>query len=214
MKFRLLLVMFVSFFLTTNAMAEQYYGIEFPQGAASFADEVIYYQPTINVHETYSNPSHALGIPDFNGNYYDGSTYVSLGDQGVLIVKFTDNALTTSSNNNMDLWIFEIGPAVEPTAVAISKNGTDWINVGQTEGSTRGVDIDAYLGSGVVLGDKYSYVKLTDLLPHQSDSPYEGADIDAVGAISSTSPAVPIPGAIWLLGSGLLSLIALRKKVD
>jgi len=49
------------------------------------------------------------------------------------------------------------------------------------------------------------------LLPHQSGSPYEGADIDAVGAISS-APPVPIPGAVWLLGTGLAGLAGIRAR--
>jgi len=126
-------------------------------------------------------------------------------------LKFSDNSLTTSWDNSDDLWIFEIGSAIEPTSVDISTNGANWINVGNTSGGTYGIDIDAYLSSGVVLGERYSYVKLTDLLPHQSGSPYEGADIDAVGAISSASP-VPIPGTVWLLGTGLAGLAGIRAR--
>ena len=54
-------------------------------------------------------------------------------------------------------------------------------------------------------------MRLTDLLPHQSGSPFEGADIDAIGAISSASP-VPIPGGIWLLGTGIVGISALRRR--
>ena len=100
---------------------------------------------------------------------------------------------------------------IEPTSVDISTNGSNWINVGDTGGGTSGIDIDSYLLSGVVLGEKYSFVRLTDLLPHQSGRPYEGADIDAVGAISSATP-VPIPSAIWLLGSGFIGLAGIKTK--
>jgi hypothetical protein len=37
-----------------------------------------------------------------------------------------------------------------------------------------------------------------------------GADWDAVGVIN----AVPVPGAIWLLGSGLLALLGIRRKTS
>jgi len=49
---------------------------------------------------------------------------------------------------------------------------------------------DSYIELGVVLWEKYSYIKLRDKLPHQSNSEYPdtGADIDAIGAISSSSP--------------------------
>ena len=190
------------------ANAEIYRGVDFPEGAVSFADEWILYEPTAGVMPPYNDPSSALGVPDTPSG---AENAVSLGDQGVLVLKFVDNSLTTSWDNRFDLWIFEVGSDIEPTSVDISINGLDWINVGNTNGGTSGIDIDAFLSSGVILGEKYSYVRLTDLLPHQSGSPYEGADIDAVGAISSTSP-VPIPGAVWLLGSGFVGLIGLKYK--
>ncbi|MEZ4524436.1 MAG: hypothetical protein R2941_00745 [Desulfobacterales bacterium] len=170
-----------------NAQAEEYSGVEFPSGAISFADAAINYTPTSNVKHPHNDPTKALSVPD----YHDEEGYVALGDEGILILQFTDNSLTTSGNNLNDLWIFEIGAMIEPTSVAISTNGSDWINVGQTSGATSGIDIDAFVDSGVIIGEKYSFVKLTDLLPHQSGSPFEGADIDAVGAISSDE-AVPL----------------------
>ena len=39
-----------------------------------------------------------------------------------------------------------------------------------------------------------------------------GADIDAVGAISSAAPVIPIPAAVWLFGSGLLGLIGIARR--
>lgn len=191
------------------ANAEIYGGIDFPDGAVSFVDEWIFYEPTSDVLAPYNDPSTALGSPDAPSGGSNGN--VSLGDEGVLVLKFTDNSLTTSWDDSFDLWIFEVGDMIEPTSVDISTNGSNWINVGDTGGGTSGIDIDSYLLSGVVLGEKYSFVRLTDLLPHQSGSPYEGADIDAVGAISSTTP-VPEPGTMLLLGSGVAGLAGSRLR--
>ena len=165
--------------------------------------------PSSGVTGDYLNSANALGAPDYTGSNYTNS-YVSLGDQGSIILQFTDNALTTSGNNEKDLWIFEVGGAIEPTSVSISTNAIDWINVGDTGGGKYGIDIDTYIGFGVNLGEKYSYVQLIDLLPHQSGGSWPSADIDAVGAISSTS--VPIPSAIWLLGSGFIGLAGIKTK--
>ena len=162
-----------------------YDGIDFRDGASAFADEVVSYNPTSEA-MGHDNPSMALGIPDYTNN----TNFVSLGDEGILVLKFTDNSLTTSGNNYDDLRIFEIGNKFESVDVYISKDGINWIYVGNTTNSTSGIDIDAYKGSGgVVLGAQYSYVKLVDRLPHESDTPTEGADIDAVGATSSKPPA-------------------------
>ena len=171
--------------LVVPGSAELYNGIDFPSGSSSFADEVVSYNPSTGV-SGHDNASMALGIPDYKNN----TNYVSLGDEGTMVLKFTDNSLTTSGNDNKDLWIFEIGEKFESTDVYISKDGINWIYTGNTSNYTTGIDIDAYIGpEGVVLDEQYSYVKLVDRLPHESDSPTAGADIDAVGAISSDAQA-------------------------
>ena len=186
--------------LAEQANAVPFRGVEFPEGEVSFADEVVSYIPGPGVGVLQMNPEEVLGIPDGT----DSEGYVSLGDEGELVLRFLDNSLTTSGDDAIDLWIFEVG-SVEPTAIAISTDGLDWINVGTISGATSGVDIDAYTGDGVVLQEQYSYVKLTDLLPHTTGYPNTGADIDAVGAISS-GPPIPEPATILFLAGGILVL--------
>ncbi|WP_445359853.1 hypothetical protein ACJJIL_12595 [Microbulbifer sp. EKSA005] len=166
-----------------NGNALEVYGIEFPDGIRSFADRVVEYTPGENVSSPYTNSVNIKGVPD----YVSGGDpeYLSLGDEGEVIVQFTNNALTSSGDDSNDLWIFEIGSKLEPTDVYISKYGIDWVSVGSTSGGTGGIDIDAFVNNGVELGASYSFVKIVDQLPTQSGSPWAGADIDAVGAISS-----------------------------
>jgi len=165
--------------------SEEYEGINFPQGESSFADKIVSYQPTGGIDSLRSKPENALGKPDYSSNGHYG--IVSLGDEGILVLQFVDNSLTTSGDDSPDLWIFEPGD-IEPVSVDVSTNGYDWINVGKTSTNNTGIDIDAYYSAGIKEGGKYSFVKLTDLLPHQTGYPTTGSDIDAVGAISSTSP--------------------------
>ncbi len=193
--------------------ATPYHGVEFPDGAVSFADVVVDYNPAFDGNTgpalTYQVPEEALGIPD----YTEGPEpeYVTLGDGGYIILRFTDNSLTGSDSNALDLWIFEIGPDVEDTYVDISKNGTDWFSVGKVGGSTSGIDIDAF---GWNTSDFFSYVRLTDdpNEGQQGSGGTIGADIDAVGAISSAPAVVPVPAAVWLFGSGLLGLLGFARK--
>ena len=102
------------------------------------------------------------------------------------------------------LWIFEVGPDVEDTFVDISKDGANWFSVGKVAGATAGIDIDAY---GFGTSDFFSYVRLTDDTDEgeQGNGQTVGADIDAVGAISSAPPVnqVPEPTTLALLGVAL-----------
>ncbi|MFH2064126.1 MAG: PKD domain-containing protein [Pseudomonadota bacterium] len=172
------------------ANAEIYNGVEI-ESATSFADNVVDYIAGANVGAPYNDPAAALGAPDFTDNHnlpeYQVAPFpsVSLGDAGSLTLRFTNNSLTTSGDAEIDLWFFEVGDQIESTAVSISKDATTWISVDNIGGATSGIDIDAYLDSGVELWGKYYYVKLTDLDEKKSGSPYAGADIDAVAALSN-----------------------------
>jgi hypothetical protein len=181
--------------LVRVAFADLIGGVEFPQGAQSFADAVVSYIPgSIQPSLPHQNPAKASGIPDSNGATcpsQEACTYVSLGRGGSVTLRFPDNALTGSGNTDLDLWIFEVGSDVEDTFVEISRDGTNWFSLGKVFGSTSGIDIDAY-GFGPT--DRFSFVRLTDD-PNEGDhSPggTAGADIDAVGAISSAavSPSI------------------------
>ena len=181
------------FSVSSYAAGVTYEGVYFPDGDISFADAVVSYTPGNDVGATsegvWNDPSVALGIPDIIVGPPE-TGLVSLGDSGVLILQFTDNALTTSGNSDQDLWIFEGGDVVETFNLAISIDNINWINLGDISGQPTGVDIDAV--PGVVAGQRYSYVKLTDISPNQTNAPYGEADIDAVGAVSSASPAPPV----------------------
>ena len=184
-------------------------GVEFPDGSVSFADTVVSYAPGSGVSAPHNNPNAALGIPDTG----EGS-YVSLGWGGSLVLRFVDNSLTTSGTSDLDLWVFEIGAQVEPTDVDISINGLDWVSVGSVAGATSGIDIDQFIGLGVELDERYSFVRLTDQNKRQSGSPWAGADINAVGAIASADAVaeVPVPAAAWLFGSALFGLVAAKRR--
>ncbi|MBI5142759.1 MAG: PEP-CTERM sorting domain-containing protein [Nitrospirae bacterium] len=208
----------LSFFIASmllsfnNAAATAYKGIEFPAGIVSFADRVISYMPgTGGVGSGYDDPQHALGVPDYLLTPPGTIAYTSMGSGGSLVLKFTDNSLATSGSNAPDLWVFEIG-GFEATEVFISGNGSNWIDVGATSSSMRGIDIDAFESSGVLPGSRYAYVKLIDLTVG-SNGYSAGADIDAVGAISSAAPIPnPEPGTMALMAVGLGDMAWWRGK--
>jgi hypothetical protein len=205
------LVMLLMLSVPVNADAELIGGVDFPDGDVSFADAVAAFNPVIKDGEPIAaalDPTTALGIPNYDN--VQGYKYVSLGDGGSLTLQFTDNSLTGSGNNNLDLWVFEVGPDVEDTFVEISKDNSIWYSVGKVFGSTSGIDIDAY---GFGTSDYFSFVRVTDdtLLDAQTGSTV-GADIDAIGAISSAAPVVtPEPASMLLFGLGGISLGFFRR---
>lgn len=176
-------------FLTSHSSAEVFGGIDFPQGAASFADKVVQVSPgsPAATNPSYISPNDTLGAPNYASNL--GS--YSLGRGGSIVLEFTNNALTGSDDVTPDLHVFEIGPDVEDTFVEISKDGVVWDAVGKVFGSTSSIDIDAF---GFTSADQFRFVRLTDD-PNEGQSSGDtvGADIDAVGAISTNAtPDTPL----------------------
>lgn len=207
-----------------QAASVTYSGITFPEGDKSFADKVIASGLGAFVSGTYADPQDVLGSPDFdgtNGSFSLGNPTAtstpSLSDPlGFVTIQFTDNSLTTSGNADADLFVFEIGGAVERYTVEISKDNSSWITVATIIGQPSTIDIDAVLG--VNPGDKFSFVRVTDATGGASSgSPFGGPDIDAIGAISSAAPVpppavIPLPAAGWALIAGLGMLFQLRRR--
>lgn len=175
-------------FLASFSLAEEYHGIEFPAGAISFADTVISYQPdfaqgAVPSHGDFFDPQKSLSIPDYpiGKDMQPGS--VSLGSGGRVTLKFVDNVLTGSGSEEPDLHIFEVGTDVEDTFVEISREGREWHPVGKVTGSISSIDIDAF---GFSKEDHFRFVRLTDDANEgRVSGETVGADIDAVGAIST-----------------------------
>ncbi|MCO8123946.1 GEVED domain-containing protein [Stieleria sp. TO1_6] len=183
-----------------TAPPERFDGVLFDQGRISFADAVVEYEPNAGgsppdpIHQT---PDAALGIPDCNGRGpepADGQFAVSLGLGGTLTLQFVDNYLTGSGDSQADLAIFETGE-IESVRVEISRDGTNFIDVGIVGGLTNQLDIDAF---GFDADDRFSFVRLTDLRQGDTNVASLGADIDAVGAMSSVPVDQFTPGGVGI----------------
>lgn len=201
-----LLVVLVAALTISNgvrAMPTTYSGVTFPDGDISFADQVISFSPGQDVAAPHLDSNLVLGAPD--------GGHLSLGDNGSLIVRFSDNSLTTSGDATADLHIFEVGARVEVFNVAISQDLVNWIDLGDLSGQPTSIDIDGV--AGVVPFAQYSYVRLIDVAPDQTGSPFGEADIDAIGAISSAPPvAIHAPGAVAIFILGLAGLVKRQRR--
>jgi outer membrane protein OmpA-like peptidoglycan-associated protein len=152
--------------------------VYFPLGDMSFADEAISFEsgdPAAS-NPRDRDPKQSLGIPNYDSQ--NDVNYTTLGCAGVLTLRFVDNALVDIPGP--DLYVFEIGPNVEPTRLAISEDGTSWVEIGEISGGRADVDIQGFIKPGQI----FHFVRLTDLKSGCGGS-WPGADIDAVGAIGS-----------------------------
>ena len=151
--------------------------VTFSGGAISFADEVILYEAGGRIpREDAADPFLALGAPDYDAGAMSGFT--TLGCGGVGIWRFVDNVLVDV--DGPDLFVFEVGPDVEGTSVAISPDGVSWTEIGAIEGATAEIDIAPYAAPGEI----YAFVRLTDDGVVCSGR-WPGADIDAIGALGT-----------------------------
>ena len=173
-------------FVTPPAAVESgnFGGTFFPAGAISFADRVVAFTAGTGVTPGFSNANNSLGAPDLNTRGAEPATgqfTTSLGRSGVLTLAFENNFLTGSGDARPDLVIFETGE-IESVRVEISRDGVTFFDVGVVGGIDNTVNIDAF---GFGLQDRFGFVRLTDLRQGSLTSGPVGADIDAVGAISS-----------------------------
>mgnify|MGYP006201819973 CR=1 FL=1 len=104
--------------------------------------------------------------------------FISIGCDGELITQFTDNVLVDVAGP--DLYIFEVGPFVERTELAISQDGINWLEVGVIEGARSDVDINGLIGDG----ERYNYVRLRNA-GRSCGGMHSGADIDAIAAVGA-----------------------------
>jgi MYXO-CTERM domain-containing protein len=167
------------------ASAQEYGGIQFPGGAASFADAAeLRLNDATGVDVDYRYAEDALGIPDYNEAQDTG--YVSLGNtpdrarQSELIVEFVDNKLVDDPGD--DLVVFEVDPDIEDFEVAISAGGVEWYDLGRIDAASGVIDLEDF----AVPDLQYSFVAIRDYRDGETSfAPRGGPDIDAVGAIST-----------------------------
>ncbi len=149
-----------------------------PLGAASFADKVVSFTPGAKPSQApFDNPASALGEPDYKST--NSPEFISLGCDGTLVLEFVDNVLVDV--DGMDLYVFEVGPFVEETELAISTDGRTWRSVGRIEGARADVDI-----AGVAKPDeRFRFVRLSNVSKKGCGGKHSGADIDAVAAVGA-----------------------------
>ncbi len=167
----------------------------------SFADFVIEYVQFCGSGNIFQQPEMALGVSDDAG-VIGSDRFVSLGNGGWIKLGFSNNRVVNSGDDQPDVFVFEIGPAVESTKVelrpfdnatrnelllaGVSDIDSDgYFDFGIVTGATSSIDIESTISgfsAGTLLFDA---IKLTDAAENGCNSVAPGADIDAVCALSS-----------------------------
>ncbi|RMF39887.1 MAG: hypothetical protein D6753_12750, partial [Planctomycetota bacterium] len=176
-------------------------GRVFSIGDLAFADAAPAYNPGLGGGPApiagLDDPNQALGAPNFSGSGEPrpGEGVVSLGNGGQLVVQFSNNFLTGSGDAEPDLMIFEVGDS-EEVLVEVSADGARYTSVGRASAASPVIDIDAF---GFNQNSRLSFVRLTDIRSQGAQSGESvGADIDAVGALSSVPAENAIPGGVGI----------------
>ncbi|SDI44473.1 T9SS type A sorting domain-containing protein [Winogradskyella thalassocola] len=166
----------------------------------TFADVVIEYQSGCTFIDP--EPNGSLGISDYDGSLEDSPTFVALGQGGFIKLGFTDNLLSNSGTDDIDVWVFEIGPNVEPIKLAIrpvdsytetqlieqgipDEDSDGFYEIGEIGGSTNGIDIDNILVGYAQGSLKFDAIEIKDIPDGTCGGTTPGADIDAVCALFS-----------------------------
>jgi hypothetical protein len=157
-------------------------------GLISFADAVVSFNPRAGGGPVplagLQDSTQALGLPNYTnvGEPRPNEGVVSLGRGGILVLRFDDNILTGSDDGSPDLAVYEVGNA-ELVKVEVSSDGVNYTSVGNASFNSPYIDLDQY---GFNSLSQLYFVRLTDE-PDEGGSTGDsvGADIDAVGALSS-----------------------------
>ncbi|MCA9249197.1 MAG: hypothetical protein KDA42_18875 [Planctomycetales bacterium] len=145
---------------TRQANAEIFGGIDFPDGARSFADEVIRVDPLfrggpVATDPTTLNPGATLQAPQ--GGAADFISY-SLSEGGLIELAFLNNLLTNSGDSEFDLHVFEVGNLIEATFVSIRPTPATKLLLDAMIGPWTNLDAAGGSPAADMIGDGFLYV--------------------------------------------------------
>jgi len=174
----------------------------FPLGNLSFVDSVVSYLPNFSngpvPAAAVSVPASVVGVPDYIGGALEplaNQGAVSLGRGGRLVARFVDNFLTGSGDARPDLFVSEVGIS-ERALVEVSSDGVTYTAVGSISGTIKTIDLDFY---GFNRDSRLAFVRITDNFNDGAVSGETvGADIDAIGALSSVPATVFTAGGVGI----------------
>jgi hypothetical protein len=164
----------------------------------SFADYLIEYKSGCNIFD--SMPEGALGLADYQGQVGDQPELVFLGNTGYIKLGFSNNLVTNSGDNQLDIWVFEVGTLVEAMTISLRPKGEETMQLLKDNnyadqdgdgfyemldigGALSGIDIDELVPGQFAETLLFDAIQITDVEDVGCIGSSPGADIDAVCAI-------------------------------
>lgn len=186
--------------------------------APIFADAVVAYNPTSvasaraitdnalgapNAHLRTSDSDIrflSLGVGSYNPGLPSGTDYTGNGYGGSAVFTFGSGSTFTGWATIYETTYTRTGYN-EFASVLGSLDNINWTFLGDI--NNQGADGSAT----VTFSGTYAFLKIVDTTALNGGVLGDGYDIDAVKV-----NATPIPSAAWLLGSGLIGLVGLRRR--
>jgi hypothetical protein len=124
-----------------------------------------------------------------NGPYFDTGTYPTQA--------FAWDRQTDTWGAELD-WTKPVNPALNPSVDFAGRSVADVIDL--YNGSAGGTGYD-------LAESGFDWIRYIGVTSNGTSQP----EIDGFADVSPAN-AVPIPGAVWLLGTGLLGIVGMRKR--
>ncbi|MBI5575161.1 MAG: hypothetical protein HY896_02220 [Deltaproteobacteria bacterium] len=172
----------------------QVYAVTVPTGLPA-------YYPTVLVgNTTGASDSLVLGIPD--------DSYINMKKDEFVIYDFGSNPILNRAGQDFNVYQWDLdGDNSGNANILVSSDGTTYFNINGSKDSKIDLQWDeAHENADHAKSYDISIAGLSSARYLKIVGVQNPFNLDAVGAV------VPIPGAAWLMGTGVVALVGMKRR--